>query len=246
MKIIFLGTNGWYDTKTGDTNCVLIDSPKYYLILDAGNGFYKIDKYIKKDKPIYLFIGHLHIDHISGLHILSKFRFKTALKIFSYSGAKKDLITFLNHPFTMPYQELPYKVEINELTEGKHQLPLQVETKKLYHADFCFGYRIKVENKTITYCADTGVGDNIIYLANEVDLLIHECTYKKADLSAWGHTNPTQTAELAKKAKAKKLVLTHFAANIYLSLKDRQTAEKQAQKIFPNTSSAKDGMIINI
>lgn len=52
MKIIFLGTNGWYDTKTGNTICTLIETDNEYIILDAGNGIYKIDKYIKKIRRI--------------------------------------------------------------------------------------------------------------------------------------------------------------------------------------------------
>lgn len=54
MRIIFLGTNGWYDTDTGNTTCALIDTKSCYIILDAGNGIYKADKYIKENKPVYL------------------------------------------------------------------------------------------------------------------------------------------------------------------------------------------------
>lgn len=43
MRIIFLGTNGWYDTQTGNTICILMESNDYYFILDAGNGLYKAD-----------------------------------------------------------------------------------------------------------------------------------------------------------------------------------------------------------
>ncbi len=43
VGVIFLGTNGWYDTNIGNTICILVETKKEYLILDAGNGFYKID-----------------------------------------------------------------------------------------------------------------------------------------------------------------------------------------------------------
>jgi len=49
MQVIFLGTNGWYDSPTGNTICTLINSDKYHIILDAGNGLYKADRYIKDD-----------------------------------------------------------------------------------------------------------------------------------------------------------------------------------------------------
>ncbi len=72
MKIIFLGTNGWYTTQTGNTPAVLIDSKNHYVVFDAGNGIYKLDQYITEPKPISLFISHFHIDHVSGLHSLGK------------------------------------------------------------------------------------------------------------------------------------------------------------------------------
>ena len=75
MKVTFLGTNGWYDTVTGNTCSVLIQSKEIDIILDAGNGIAKADHYITQDKPACLFISHFHIDHITGLHTLVKFKF---------------------------------------------------------------------------------------------------------------------------------------------------------------------------
>ncbi|WP_394354103.1 MBL fold metallo-hydrolase [Methanothrix sp.] len=75
MEIIFLGTNGWYDSDTGNTICTLINSDKYHIILDAGNGISKADQHIDDDLPVYLFLSHFHLDHIEGLHILNKVSF---------------------------------------------------------------------------------------------------------------------------------------------------------------------------
>ena len=71
MKIIFLGTNGWYDTSLGNTICTLIKTQDFHIILDAGNGLYKIDRHIIDEKPVFLFLSHFHLDHIIGLHILN-------------------------------------------------------------------------------------------------------------------------------------------------------------------------------
>ncbi|MEK7333592.1 MAG: ribonuclease Z, partial [Nitrospirota bacterium] len=60
MKITFLGTNGWYDTATGNTICILVETERYDIILDAGNGLYKADRYISNKKPVYLFLSHFH------------------------------------------------------------------------------------------------------------------------------------------------------------------------------------------
>lgn len=42
----------------------------------------------------------------------------------------------------------------------------------------------------------------------------------------------------------KQLILTHFDASLYTSLDDRKAAEKQAQKIFPDTIAATDDLVI--
>ena len=88
MEIRLLGTNGWYDTKTGDTTCIFIDSKDYYLIFDAGNGIYKLESFIKKPKPVFLFLSHFHLDHISGLHILNKFDLLEGLTIAGQTGSE--------------------------------------------------------------------------------------------------------------------------------------------------------------
>ena len=90
MKITFLGTNGWYNSPTGNTICILIESADYYIVLDAGDGFYKLSEYIIKDKPAFLFLSHFHLDHISGLHTLVKFSFKKELKFFGPKGITRN------------------------------------------------------------------------------------------------------------------------------------------------------------
>ena len=127
MEIIFLGTNGWYDSDTGNTVCTLINSDRYHIILDAGNGISKIDQHIHDDLPVYLFLSHFHLDHIVGLHVLNKFRFAQGLKIFGQKRTRAILDTIINEPFTVPLQKLPYPVEVNELLPGPYKLPFALE-----------------------------------------------------------------------------------------------------------------------
>ena len=247
MKIIFLGTNGWYDTDTGNTTCSLLESNDNYIILDAGNGLYKADKYIiKENKPIYMFLSHFHLDHIVGLHILNKFRFK-GLKIFGPEGAKSILNKIINQPFTMPLKELPYNVKVHELPKEQGLLPFSVDTKPLLHSSLTLGYRLELDGKIIAYCPDTGYCEEAIELSKNADLLIAECAYKTGQKNnKWPHLNPEDAARLAKESKAKKLALIHFDANIYKTLEERKEAEKHAQGIFGNTFAAMDDMEFEI
>ena len=79
MNVTFLGTNGWYDTLTGNTCSVLVQSDDWNIIFDAGNGIAKADRYIDQGKPTILFLSHCHLDHLAGLHTLTKFRFRYPL-----------------------------------------------------------------------------------------------------------------------------------------------------------------------
>jgi len=254
MKIYFLGTNGWYTTPTGDTPCILIDSKDRYIIFDAGNAIYKIDKYITESKPISLFISHFHIDHVSGLHMLIKFKFKQGMDIYFAKGRKKDFDLLVNPPYTIGIVNnkknvlnLSTKIRIHELEEGKSNIGFPVVMKKLCHGYENHGFRINLEGKSIVYSGDTKIVPNGLLLAKDSDLLIHECSnIISSNHDDWGHTDPVQTAQFARDAGVKKLVMTHFGAHLYDTLEKRREAEKKAKEIFPNTIAATDDLILEI
>jgi ribonuclease BN (tRNA processing enzyme) len=253
MKIYFLGTNGWYSTPTGDTACILVDSRDRYVIFDAGNGIYKIDKYIREDKPISLFISHFHIDHISGLHILNKFNFKQGIDIYIARGRRKDFDLFVNPPYTIGITKskknvytLKTDIRLHELDEGENNIGFPVMMKKLYHAYDDHGFRITLEGKSIVYSGDTSIVPNSLAIAKDADLLIHECSNINTPERSWGHTDPRETAQFAKTATVKKLVLTHFGAHLYDTQEKRRDSEETAQKIFPNTIAAFDDLALEV
>lgn len=248
-----MGTNGWYTTPTGNTPCILIDSRDHYVIFDAGNGLYKIDEYIKEEKPISLFLSHFHIDHISGLHSLAKFSFPQGIDVFMGKGRKKDFENFVQPPYTIGFMEnkdninnLSTEIRLHEVDE-QQLLPFPIQCKQLYHAYIDHGYRIELEGKTIAYSGDTGIGAHSYTLFKNVDILIHECSWKtKQSDNEWGHVDPITVAQLAKDTCVKQLVLTHFDASQYIDLSSRDEAEEKAKKIFQHTKAAKDDMILSL
>jgi ribonuclease BN (tRNA processing enzyme) len=248
MQVTFLGTNGWYDTVTGNTPSVLIQSKEYDIILDAGNGIAKADRYITQEKPVYLFISHFHLDHIAGLHTLVKFRFKKGLHICGQTGCTAVLNTFVAEPFTVPFAQLSYPVKISEFEEGVHtNLPFPVECLKLIHPAPCLGYRFAVDGKVIAYCTDTGVCENAVTLARNADLLITECGLKAGQVSPeWPHLNPQDAIGIARKAGAKRLALMHFGAEVYRTLEDRREVQERFVRVFPGLIVAMDDMTIDV
>jgi ribonuclease BN (tRNA processing enzyme) len=177
---------------------------------------------------------------------LNKFDF-THLNIYGQKGTRLFLDKIINIPFTVPLSMLPYNIEINELPEGRHNIPFPVECRFLIHSSKCLGYRFEIDNKIVAYCTDTGVCDNAIELARNADLLITECSFKSGQRNTeWPHLNPEDAAMMAKEADVKKLALLHFDANIYKTIKERKDAEEKAREIFNNTFAAMDNMKIEI
>ena len=247
MQVTFLGTNGWYDTVTGTTCSVLVQSEEYDIIFDAGNGIAKADRYITQQKPVFLFISHLHIDHIAGLHTLVKFRFNKGLCLCTQKGSVTDLMAFVREPYTIPFSDLPYKVEIIELAEGRHMMPFAVECLTLVHPVPCFGYRLEIDRKVITYCTDTGVCDNAIVLGRDADLLITDCGLKPGDVSpGWPHLNPENAIHIARQAHAKRLALMHFGAEVYGTLGERRELQQRYEKEWPDLIVATDDLTITV
>jgi len=247
MKVTFLGTNGWFDTDTGNTISVLVRTGEYDIIFDAGNGIAKADRYISQEKPVLLFLSHFHIDHIAGLHTLVKFRLKQGLKIYCLPGGAALLHTFAGEPFTIPLTKLPYPAHVIELTEGVHKLPFTVECRPLVHPAPCYGYRVEIDGKVIAFCTDTGVCDNAVSLARGADLLITECSLKPGQVSTgWPHLNPEDAIGIAQKANAKRLALVHFGAEVYKTLDERKAVLEQFKTAFPGLIVATDGLTLEI
>lgn len=247
MKIVFLGTNGWYDTPTGNTVCALVKTKRWDIVLDAGNGLYKLDRYCDGTKPVFILLSHFHIDHIAGLHLLLKFRFKKGLTICGGAGARRVLNTFVNRPFTAPFAMLPYPVKVLELPAEAGKLPFRLSTLPLEHADPVLGMRLELEGKALTYCTDTGYCPNALKLAKGADLLITECAHAPGESNpAWPHFNPETAAKLAVEAGAKRLAITHYSADRYRTAAARAAGLKISRRIFPKAIAAKDGLELEI
>jgi ribonuclease Z len=101
------------------------------------------------------------------------------------------------------------------------------------------------KGRKIVYSGDTRPFEGFVGFAVGADLVVHEATFddtlaEKAELD--GHSTPSQAALQAKKAKAKKLVLTHISARYT----DARLLLEQGKKVFENTIMAEDFLVLEL
>ncbi len=135
--------------------------------------------------------------------------------------------------------KIPNGKLISELAQGK-KINVNgkiIDGKKLIYTE---------PQRKITYIIDTLENPNTISLAKNSDILICESTYNeqgKELAKNHKHLTAKQAAEIAKKSKSKKLVLTH------LSQRNEQNPNiilQEAKKVFKNSIVANDLDVVEI
>lgn len=99
--------------------------------------------------------------------------------------------------------------------------------------------------KKLVFSGDTIPCAPLLKAAKNADLLIHEATFgedKKEEAKETSHSTAQQAATTAKKAKAKRLLLTHFSGRYA----DTSILVSEAKAIFAGTSAAQDGTKLEI
>jgi ribonuclease Z len=99
--------------------------------------------------------------------------------------------------------------------------------------------------KKVVYATDTRPTKDIIAASKNADLLIYESTYADSEgrlAIERKHSTAKDGALVAKKSKAKKLVLTHISARY----KDASVLLKEARSEFQNVELAEDGLAVSI
>ena len=136
------------------------------------------------------------------------------------------------------YKMKPGK-HIRDLKQGKKII---YEGKKYTQKDLVF----KEEGKKISFVLDTSINDKIPGFVKDSDLFVCESSFSsdmEEKAKEYKHLTSKQAAEIAKKAKVKRLILTH------ISQRYEKTPGKilnEAKKVFKNSSVAKDLDVVSV
>ncbi|NCN87047.1 ribonuclease Z [archaeon] len=132
--------------------------------------------------------------------------------------------------------------KVKELGSGRHLKDLKegkdvvINGKKIKSKNCIY----KEEDKQVSIVLDTKLNSKIIPFVKNANILIGEATFSselKKEAEEHMHLTVSQIAEIAKKAKANKLIITHISSRY---LKNLKSFLGEAKKIFPKSYLAKD------
>jgi len=122
-------------------------------------------------------------------------------------------------------------------------LPVQVGGRTINPTDVVGPPR---PGRRVVYSGDTRPCRATADMSRAADLLVHDATFgaEEADRArATGHATAREAAELALRAGALRLVLTHISARY---AEDHRPLEREAREVFPATRVAYDGLVIEV
>lgn len=143
---------------------------------------------------------------------------------------RRDMIDFYHIPIS----------QINNIKNGADWVSPEgevIENKKLVsEAD---------KPRSYAYLTDTRYIPDLWKQVEGVDLMCHESTYAsdyEDRAKLYYHSTARQAATIAMKAKAHRLLLTHFSARY----DDESVILNEARSVFPNSILANEGMMVQI
>ncbi len=267
LEVIFRGVRGSIPTPVrenlghgGNTSCVEIrcaGTPP--LLFDAGSGVRAAGQEWPEDSPApWLFLSHLHWDHIQGLPFFRPIYAPACAITFCSTMPPGELRAALRAQMRAPYfpVEFPDAVRpwqfVEAGCEGVEIGAARVVPFSLRHPGESTGYRIEAAGAVAVYITDHEPGDrsidhDVVRHCRDADLLVCDAQYTSTEYAVrrgWGHGTWTSAVRLALDAGVKRLVLSHHDPD----RNDTQLIElaAAAREQFANTQAAREGLRITL
>jgi ribonuclease BN (tRNA processing enzyme) len=248
LRITVLGKSPSWQDAGGACSGYLIETDGTKVLLDCGNGvFGKLRERVDYTEIDAVMLSHLHADHFLDLvpysYALIYAPKQQPVPVHIWDGtdnpARPRLIappnaveTFrrvvgawgsddlIESAFQLEEYAAGDEVSVGDVTAKFHPVPHFVET---------FAVRISSPGSgDVVYSADTRPGEEVIEAARDADLLIIEATLPRPERTGVrGHLTPEEAGEHAKRAGAKRVVITHISDEL-----GDEWAREEAQRGF--------------
>lgn len=247
VKITFLGTASAVPSKDQHNTHLIFESDSHVVMVDCGgNPIVRLAQAgIDPLSITDLILTHFHPDHVSGLPLLLMDMWlmgrNNKLVIYGLEDVlyrAKEMMALYDWEDWVDF----YPVAFYPL-KGPSQMTL-VDTERLTltaspvcHMIPGIGIKLIFPEGAICYSSDTGPCEDLIELAKDADILIHEASGEYQ-----GHSSPEQAGMIATRAEIGTLYLVHYPPNSHT-----ETMIKQAKINFSgDVIVAKDLMTVNL
>jgi phosphoribosyl 1,2-cyclic phosphodiesterase len=237
----------------GHTSCIAVSTADELptLVLDAGTGLQTLTE-VFGTRPFdgAILLTHLHWDHVQGLPFCPPVDHPDA-RVVVAQPAQGDPLEVLSRAMSPPHfpihpDELRGTMSYIALEAGKHQFgAFEVLARDVVHkGGRTFGYRVRLDGLVFAYVPDA-LDDNddvIRELAADADLFVRGTpfvTAESARAADYGHGTAEHAAEIARRAGARQLVLTHHAP-----MRADGDVDRIAERV--GATAAYDGMVLTL
>ena len=210
----------------GNTSCFSVDCGEDVIVFDAGSGLTNLGRRLTGQRPVHLFIGHVHMDHLIGLFSFPPF-YRPGAEIHLYGEARggvpfrEQLERLIGPPYwPVGFADFQAAVTFHEI--GPDQaIPLPggrtVRTMRGNHPNQGLLFRLEGAGRSVAYTLDCELteelGPRLTEFCRDAGVLIWDANFTARDLArhpGWGHSSWEQGAALGRDAGARLLLLAHY------------------------------------
>lgn len=218
VKVTVVGCSGSYPGPDSPASCYLIQATDaqrtWSLVLDMGNGALgALQRYVDPLQVDAVFLSHLHADHcvdMTSYYVLRKYHptgSQPKIPVWGPKGTAKRLAKAYDLPRKPGMEEeFAFRVYRDPVDIG----PFRVEPYEVDHPVPAYGLRVSAFGKVLAYSGDTGPTPALMDIAADADLFLCEASFRACDDNPPNlHLTGVEAGEVATKAAAKRLVVTH-------------------------------------
>lgn len=225
MRLTILGCAGSVPGPNTNASGYLLEADGFVLGLELGNGtLSQLQSYRSPFDLDALVFSHLHPDHCADFGALTVLRRyhphwpvgrPARLPVYGPEDTEQRLVNLY-----APNEPERAETDLGDVYQF-HPLPVaapfeigpfQVTAFRVQHPTTAYGLRISHGGSTFAYTGDTGVCAALDELAQGVDVLLSEASWTDADDRPLGvHMSGVEAGELARRAGARRLLITHVA-----------------------------------